>query len=91
MPVHCRSYAFLELLPVKNNVLVRIFTGLNALCARYPGNRMQPPSPSGSAPAAPSPKKAAQASWIGSAVEYYDFFIYSTAPMEQLGQKPRDG
>src|SRR5437763_14975958 len=26
-----------------------------------------------------APRKAAFASWIGSAVEYYDFFIYGTA------------
>jgi MFS family permease len=32
-----------------------------------------------SAVATKSPRKAALASWIGSAVEYYDFFIYGTA------------
>ena len=32
-----------------------------------------------SAAPARTPRKAAFASWIGSAVEYYDFFIYGTA------------
>src|SRR5450631_3700592 len=34
--------------------------------------------PSSAAPVR-TPRKAAFASWIGSAVEYYDFFIYGTA------------
>ena len=32
-----------------------------------------------SSPVEPAPRKAAAASWIGSALEYYDFFLYGTA------------
>ncbi len=38
-----------------------------------------PPRPVASEQFVRAPRKAAIASWIGSAVEYYDFFIYGTA------------
>jgi MFS family permease len=47
--------------------------------AVYDGTSGAAPAPARGEVAVRSPRKAAFASWIGSAVEYYDFFIYGTA------------
>ncbi|MFZ1181216.1 MAG: MFS transporter [Herbaspirillum sp.] len=50
----------------------------NTVSEKNPGAEQQPSTA--------SPRRAALASWIGSAVEYYDFFIYGTAAALVFGK-----
>src|SRR6188474_254613 len=44
-----------------------------------PDEIVEPPGSGEPSEHAKQPKKAAASAWIGSALEYYDFFIYATA------------
>ena len=54
---------------------MRLIDSAVAPCTRG-GDRRDGPS---GGPPRGKPRKAAFAAWIGSALEYYDFFIYGTA------------
>jgi MFS family permease len=56
------------------------------MSAAIEGAQVQTPADTRAEPAGRSPRKAALASWIGSAVEYYDFFIYGTAAALVFGK-----